>query len=153
MMTERLFNYFDLAHAIATHAAVIEKSGGLRGIKDEGQIDSILHHIQNEDYYPDFIDKVTHLVFSFIKFHCFNDGNKRASLVLSSFFLEINEHDYCLLKYQHEMENIVVWVAENKISKELLRDLIESILYEDDYSEELKLRLIAATIPEDYADE
>jgi death on curing protein len=42
------------------------------------------------------------------------------------------------------MENIVVWLAENKIKEELLRDLIESLIYEDDYNEELKLRLLLA---------
>jgi death on curing protein len=43
-----------------------------------------------------------------------------------------------------EMENIVVWLAENKIKEDLLKDLIESLIYEDDYSEELKLRLFLA---------
>jgi hypothetical protein len=35
-------------------------------------------------------------------------------------------------------------LAENKIKEELLRDLIESLIYEDDYNEELKLRLFLA---------
>ena len=34
----------------------------------------ILDHIQNDDYYPDFVDKLTHLFFCSNKFHCFNDG-------------------------------------------------------------------------------
>jgi death on curing protein len=42
------------------------------------------------------------------------------------------------------MENIVVWLAENKIKEELLKDLIESLIHEDDYNEELKLRLFLA---------
>lgn len=40
------------------------------------------------------------------------------------------------------MENIAVDVADNRVEKELLFDMIKSIIYEDDYSEELKLRLI-----------
>lgn len=43
------------------------------------------------------------------------------------------------------MKNMVVWVAENKISKVLLKELITSIIDEDDYSEDLKLQLIHAT--------
>lgn len=42
------------------------------------------------------------------------------------------------------MENIVVWVASNAIDKDLLHKLISSIIYEDDYSEELKLELYRA---------
>lgn len=66
--------YFDLAHAIRVHDQIIELSGGLPGTKDAGQIDSVLEHIQNDDYYPDLQDKLTHLVFAVAKFHCFNDG-------------------------------------------------------------------------------
>ncbi len=42
------------------------------------------------------------------------------------------------------MENIAVYVADNKIDKELLREIIGSILIEDDFNEELKLKIIEA---------
>jgi death-on-curing protein len=42
------------------------------------------------------------------------------------------------------MENIVVWVAENKIDKNLLSKLIDSIIFEDEFSESLKLELLEA---------
>ena len=42
------------------------------------------------------------------------------------------------------MENIVVWVADNVIDKTLLQQIICSILYEDDYSEALKLAMFEA---------
>jgi death-on-curing protein len=42
------------------------------------------------------------------------------------------------------MENIAVYVADNKIDKELLREIIGSILIEDDFNEELKLKIIDA---------
>ena len=60
--------YFDLPHAVATHDWIIEHSGGLAGSKDIGQLESILEHIQNDDYYPEIEDKVTHLVFPSINF-------------------------------------------------------------------------------------
>ena len=41
------------------HNSVIEKSGGLAGVKDIGQLESILAHIQNPDYYPTFFDQIT----------------------------------------------------------------------------------------------
>ena len=42
------------------------------------------------------------------------------------------------------MENIVVWVAENKVDKELLQRLITSLIMDDEYPEVLKLELLAA---------
>lgn len=146
-MTEGIeprFFYFDTHHAIATHDWIIEYSGGLPGIKDRGQLESPLSHIQNDLYYPEIEDKLTHLVFSVNKFHAFNDGNKRSSLVLGAYFLELNGFDYIVRRFIKEMENIVVWIADNLISKDLLYQIIGSILYEDDYSEEVKLAIFEA---------
>jgi len=136
------FLYFDEPHAIQVHDWIIEQSGGMPGTKDLGCLSSVLEHIQNDDYYSCFEEKLTHLVFAVNKFHAFNDGNKRSSLVLGAYFLELNGYNYCVKKFVKEMENIVVWLAGNKISKELLQRLITSIVMEDDYSESLKLELI-----------
>lgn len=136
--------YFDLKHAIREHDLIIEISGGLHGIKDAGQLDSVLGNIQIDDYYPTLEDKLTHLVFSLIKFHCFMDGNKRSGIALGAYFLEINGYDWLVSHFIREMENVVVWVAESKISKDLLFKLISTLCNGDDYSEELKLELIDA---------
>lgn len=136
--------YFDVAHAIREHDWIIEHSGGLPGVKDEGQLSSVLEHIQNDLYYPSFEEKLNHLVFAINKFHAFNDGNKRSSLVLGAYFLELNGYDYCVKKFVLEMENIVVWLAEGKISKELLQKLITSLISDDEYPETLKLELVDA---------
>ncbi|NOH69923.1 type II toxin-antitoxin system death-on-curing family toxin [Vibrio pectenicida] len=143
-MTLPLF-YFDVEHAVKTHDWIIDHSGGLSGTKNIGQLESVLDHIQNDLYYPNLEEKLTHLVFSINKFHAFNDGNKRSSLVLGAYFLEVNGYDYCLKKFVFEMENIVVWVAENKIDKVLLQEIITSIIMDDDYPEALKLKIIIAT--------
>lgn len=138
------FIYFDVTHAIREHDWIIENSGGLAGTKNIGQLESPLEHIQNDLYYPELEDKLTHLVFSINKNHAFNDGNKRSSLALGAYFLEINDFDFLVPHFISEMENIVVWVADNVIDKELLHKIIYSILYEDDYSESLKLALFRA---------
>lgn len=137
--------YFDIRHAIEVHDWIIDNSGGLAGQRDIGSLESVLTHIQNDLYYPVFEDKLTHIVFSINKFHAFNDGNKRSSLVLGAYFLEINGYHYCVSKFVEEMENIVVWVAENKVDKVLLHKLISSLLEDDDYSESLKYELLMAT--------
>ncbi len=137
-------NYFSSEYAIKIHHKIIMISGGRKGIKDFGNIDSPLTHIQNDDYYPTFEEKLTHLIFSFNKFHAFNDGNKRTSIAMGAFFLEVNGLDMLVNKFILEMENIAVTVADNIIDKELLQEIITSIITEEDYPEELKLKIIHA---------
>lgn len=136
--------YFDVDHAIATHDQILKISGGFEGVKDQGALESILYHITNDDYYPSYIDKLTHLVFAVNKGHCFEDGNKRTSIALGAFFLEVNGLDVLVSRFMIEMENIAVAVADNMIDKDFLHEIIDSIINEDDYSEELQLRIIEA---------
>lgn len=134
--------YFDAKHAVETHDLILKISEGRPGILDLGRLESILEHIQNDDYYPAFIDKLTHLVFEVNKGHCFNDGNKRTSIALGAFFLEVNGLDILVSKFIIEMENIAVAVADNLIDKDFLHEIIDSIINEEEYSEEVKLRII-----------
>jgi len=136
--------YFTSEYAIKTHDKIIEISGGNPGVKNFGNIDSPLYHMRNDDYYPTFEEKLTHLVFSFNKNHGFNDGNKRTSIALGLFFLIINDLDVFSNKFVMEMENIAVTVADNTIDKNLLLEIIYSIINDEDYSEELKLKIVNA---------
>lgn len=138
------FFYFDVYHAIQEHDWIINNSGGGEGIINIGLLESPLEHIQNDFYYPEMEDKLTHLVYSINKNHAFQDGNKRSSLALGAYFLKLNGFDYLVQVFIVKMENIAVWVADNVIDKELLHRLITSILYEDEYSESLKLDLYRA---------
>lgn len=135
--------YFGIDYAIKTHDKILEISGGNPGILDKGMLDSILEHIKNDDYYPSFEEKLTHLVYAVNKSHCFYDGNKRTSIALGAFFLELNGLDVLVNKFFIEMENIAVAVADNIIEKELLATIITSLLNEEEYSEELKLEIIS----------
>jgi death-on-curing protein len=136
------FAYFDTNHAIEVHDRIIIESGGLLGILNIGLLESALEHIQNEWYYPELEHKLTHLFYSINKNHSFQDGNKRASIALSAYFLEINNCSFRVNRFITEMENISVDVADNRIDKDLLFEIITSIIYEEDYSEELKLKII-----------
>lgn len=136
--------YFTTQYAIEVHDKIIEISGGNSGVLNIGLLDSTLEHIQNDLYYPDFETKLTHLFFSVNKSHAFNDGNKRSSIALSAYFLEINGYDFLVTKFIRDMENFSVDVADNRVGKELLQEILTSFLYEDDFSEELKLKIIEA---------
>ena len=142
------FNYFNIDYAIKTHDFIINESGGSHGVNDLGLLESVLDHIQNDFYNPDFESKITHLVFSVNKNHAFTDGNKRSSIALGAYFLEINGLEYCVDRFIIEMENISVHVADNRIDKDLLYVIIYSVINEDDFSEELRLKIIEATSTE-----
>jgi death on curing protein len=138
------FFYLDVRHAVEEHDWIIEVSGGMPGINNLANLESPLAHIQNDVYYPNLIAKLTHLVYSINKNHAFNDGNKRSSILLGAYFLQLNGYDFAVNRFVHEMENIAVYVASNTVNKDLLHDLIRDIVYEEDYSEPLKLKLIEA---------
>jgi death-on-curing protein len=138
--------YLTLEQAISVHAKTIDVSGGgTTGQLDTGRLDSVLDHIQNDDYYPTFEDKLTHLFFSVNKFHCFLDGNKRLAITLSAQMLLLNGYLYCTGRFIREMENISYHVAAGKIDKELLGDIIRAVINEEyDNDESLKLRVLMA---------
>jgi death-on-curing protein len=136
--------YFDARHAVAVHDWIIEISGGLPGLKNLGQLESVLEHIRNDDYYPTFDAKLTHLIFGINKFHAFNDGNKRSSLTLGAYFLSLNGYDYCVPQFVVQMENIVVAVAEGTVDRALLQRVVVSLIEDDDFPDALKLELVEA---------
>lgn len=124
-------NYFDLQCAISFHDDIISEIGGLEGYNKTqiGYLDSVLEQIQNDDYYSTFFDKMIHIIFSCVKFHPFLDGNKRTAIYLGCHFAKINGLD-CPNQYYTEMENVVVKIAENSISKDDLKDILFVIFTE-----------------------
>ena len=140
--------YITLEQAIKTHEKTIYYSGG--GAYEHlnvSQLDSVLKNIQNDDYYPTFEDKITHLFFSACKFHCFADGNKRIAITLSAQFLLFNGYMAVANEFFRITENISYQVAAGKIDKDLLHRILTAIMdgtYE--FDEELKLAIINATL-------
>lgn len=137
--------YPTLEEAKETHEKTVHVSGGgTLGHLDLGKLDAVLEHIQNDDYYPTFEEKLTHLFFCACKFHCFQDGNKRIAITLSAQMLLFNGYLHCSQRFLREMENISYHVAAGKIDKNLLFKTISSCLYEAEQSEELKLEILHA---------
>lgn len=140
------FIYLTLEQALAIHQQTIEVSGGgLLQPLNPGQLESVLSNIQNDAWYPTLIDKLTHVFFAASRFHCFADGNKRVAISLTAAMLIHNGHVFDTGRFIRHMENISYHVAAGRIDKELLHDLIESVLSNSfDQDEGLKLRLFRA---------
>lgn len=138
-------SYFTIENAIEVYEKTIEVSGGgASGILNSGQLESILQHIQNDDYYPEFIDKLTHLFFCSNRFHCFRDGNKRIAIALGAQFLLINGYTFVVPRFIYQMENISYHVASGKISKELLKEIIQAIMEDNMDNEAIKFKIYCA---------
>ena len=137
--------YLTLDQAIEVHRKTVELSGGgAMGYLELGKLESVLEHIQNDDYYPTFADKLTHLFFCACKFHCFQDSNKRIAIVLCAQMLLFNGYLFCAGRFLREMENISYHVAAGNIGKELLGEIMEAFLNEEIDSEPLKLKIFEA---------
>ena len=138
-------NYIPSDQITSIHKLTIDVSGGgLTGIVNYGQLESVLQNIQNDDYYPTFIDKLTHLFYCTCQFHCFADGNKRLALSLCTQFLLINGYLNIASRFIVDMENISYHVAAGKISKELLHEIFESYFDGTFESETIKLKIYEA---------
>ena len=144
------FHYINAEKAKDIHLLTIKHSGGgAEGILDFGKIESVLTHIQNDDYYPTFVDKLTHLFFCVCKFHSFEDGNKRLAITLSVQFLLINGYLAVAQTFFRETENISYHVAAGHIDKDLLHDILDSIMRGSfDENEDVKFRYYAAIAEE-----
>ncbi len=133
----------DIQEVINIHKKTIAVSGGgADGIINIGSLYAALEHIQNDLYYPSFIDKLTHLFFAANKSHCFQDGNKRIAISLGSIFLLKNGYLEAAQRFLYKMETISYHLAAGRIDKDFLREIIDSLVYEEDFSEEIKLKLI-----------
>ncbi len=138
--------YITLEQAEAIHRKTIQYSGGgTYEHFDLGRLESVLQNIQNDDYYPTFEDKITHLFYCTCEFHCFADGNKRLAITLSAQFLLLNGYMAVAKRFFTVMENISYHVAAGRIKKELLHRIMVAVMdgtYDSD--EELKLSIIEA---------
>lgn len=139
----KIVYFTNIDEVILLHDKTIEISGGgTTGIINLNSLLAALEHIQNDDYYPTFEEKLTHLFYVANKGHCFNDGNKRIAITLGSMFLLKNGYLIAAREFLFRMETISYHLAAGKISKELLFELISSIIHEPDFNEDLKLKLI-----------
>lgn len=76
------------------HHALIEETGGLDGLRDEGLLESALdapfQSFGETDVYPSIQQKGARLGFGLIQNHAFVDGNKRIGAHAMLVFLSLN---------------------------------------------------------------
>ena len=112
--------FFEYEQVVKLHSSLIEKTGGLDGVRDENLLDSTLKSpfqtFEGNDLYPEILDKAAQLCYSLIQNHPFVDGNKRIGVHLSLLFLKLN--DINLLYLQQELIDFGFSIASGKMPKD-----------------------------------
>ena len=113
---------------IALHAQLIEETGGVGGLRDEGLLDSALNapfqSFGNVEPFPSIQQKAARLGYGLIMNHPFVDGNKRIGAHVMLVFLALNgiELDYT----QDELADVILSVASGETGfDDLLKWIIE----------------------------
>ena len=108
--------YLTLNEVLLLHARLIQRTGGIRGVRDLGLIESALARPQatfeGSDLYPDLWSKASALMHSLAQNHPFVDGNKRTALTATGIFLELS--GYRLTASNDEAAAFTLGIAAGK---------------------------------------
>jgi death-on-curing protein len=119
---------FSKNQLLSLHRELMDETGGLDGLRDDGMLDSALNapfqSFDGEDVYPSLQQKAARLCFGLVKNHPFIDGNKRIGAHAMLVFLALNGIE---LEYtQDELSSVILSLAAGEIGQpELLRWVVE----------------------------
>ena len=120
--------YLTTDEVIRLHELLIQQSGGSRGIRDRGLVDSSVHQPQatfgGQDLNPTIIEKAAALAFSLAMNHAFIDGNKRIAHAAMELFLVLNDHE--LTAGVDEQEALFLQLAGGRLSRHELEDWLQT---------------------------
>ena len=81
--------YPSIDEVLATHAILIARFGGSRGVRDRAALEAAVARPQI-GYYEDIFQEAAALWESLSQNHPFIDGNKRVSITVTAAFLRVN---------------------------------------------------------------
>lgn len=104
------------------HGRLVEVTGGSKGIRDEGMLDSALSNpfqsFGGEELYPGIQAKAAQLCYGLVKNHAMLDGNKRLGAHVMLVFLALNGFE--LIYTQQELSDTILAVASGEMNAENL---------------------------------
>jgi death-on-curing protein len=114
--------YLSLLEILELHEAIIASTGGARGIRDVGALESAVNQprltFNQADLYPDLVSKAAALCFSLVRNHPFIDGNKRTGHAAMETFLILNGSE--IDAHVEEQERLILDLAAGKLTREEL---------------------------------
>ncbi len=119
--------FLEINDLLEIHQILINRFGGMSGIRDEGLLESALSQPQatffGELLHPTIHEQAAAYLYHIAKNHPFLDGNKRTAYGAMEAFLRFNGYNLDLSDEQ--VYNMVMQVAQGEMSKEALASLLE----------------------------
>lgn len=120
--------YLTVNEVLLLHARLIQSTGGSRGVRDMGLLESALGRPQatfdGADLYPDLWAQAASLMHSLAQNHPFVDGNKRVALAATGLFLELN--GYRLTANNEQAVLLLLRVATGRATLEEMAAWLET---------------------------
>ena len=114
--------YLSLVEILELHEAIIASTGGARGIRDVGALESAVNQprltFDQVDLYPNLVSKAAALCFSLVMNHPFIDGNKRTGHAAMETFLILNGSE--IDADVDKQERLILDLAAGKLTREEL---------------------------------
>ena len=92
-----MLRYLEHDEVLVIHARILDKTGGMHGLRDTHLFASMMNRPQmamgGKDLYPTLFDKAAAYFESCAFHHMFVDGNKRTAIALATRFLYLNDYD------------------------------------------------------------
>lgn len=118
---------------IKLHEMLIEKSGGSKGIRDLGLLESSINSpfqtFGGSELYPDDLDKIINISYSLVKNHSFIDGNKRIGVLVLTVLLK--ENSYEVDWSDKDIIKLGLELASGEMTKEDFKIFIENKIIKD----------------------
>ncbi len=111
--------YLTIAEVLILHERVISVSGGARGVRDLGALESAIKQpytsFADQNLYPDLPSKAAALCHSLVMNHPFVDGNKRVGHATMETYLMLNGYEIeCNVD---EQEQVILNLAAGNLSR------------------------------------
>jgi death-on-curing protein len=113
--------FIEKESVLEIQARLIERYGGIHGLRDEGALESALMAAENRAYYEDVPVEALAATYAFhlSQAHAFLDGNKRIAAAIAGIFLEING------KWLTATEDEIIELFLDIAASRLLREDVE----------------------------
>jgi len=110
----------DKSAVLEIQSQLIERYGGIHGLRDEGALESALNTAENRAFYEDAPVDILAATYAFhlSQAHAFLDGNKRIAAAVTGVFLELN--GAWLNASQDEIIELFLDIAASRITREVV---------------------------------
>ena len=121
-------DFLTTADVLGMHFVLIQKYGGLSGVRDPGALEAALYRPQT-GYYKDTIEQAAALMESLAINHPFVDGNKRIAWSAGRIFCLMNKCD--LQMNIDDAEKMILDIAKGEIDVAEIAQLLKKAIIQE----------------------